>query len=267
MRNSPRQFSDEELEQALVELGTHLTYPANSDVSHAVIARLLARPRPRRWRLIILHPAVGYPLLAVFVLLVALLALSPGTRTTVASWFHLPGVSIRSGSTPPGPLGHNLALGDRLTLSAAQRKVPFHLLVPSVPALGAPDEVYLDASAGQRRVSLLYRSRPAIPRAAATGAGLLISEFQGSVFLAKLIPPGASVEPVIIQGEQGIWLSGRPHIVYYVDHQGKVKRDTIRLAGNVLLWQHSGITLRLEGRLSLPRALQIARSLRVVTMP
>jgi hypothetical protein len=53
-------------------------------------------------------------------------------------------------------------------------------------------------------------------------------------------------------------------VVYDLDRHGRLLRDTIRLAGNVLVWYHNGITIRMEGQLSLGRAIVIARSMRAL---
>jgi hypothetical protein len=66
---------------------------------------------------------------------------------------------------------------------------------------------------------------------------------------------------VNVNGDQGVWIAGRPHFLYYVDERGQLLRDTVRLAGNVLIWQHGRVTVRMEGRISLGRALKIAQSM------
>jgi len=49
--------------------------------------------------------------------------------------------------------------------------------------------------------------------------------------------------------------------MYYVDSHGKPLTDSVRLAGNVLLWQEGSITLRLEGEITESHALAIAASM------
>ena len=85
-------------------------------------------------------------------------------------------------SLPPVPspsLGSGLSLGDPMTLAQAQARVPFRIAVPSTPRLGTPDEVYVLETSSGAEVSLLYRARPGLPAASSTGAGLLVSQFQG----------------------------------------------------------------------------------------
>jgi hypothetical protein len=110
-------------------------------------------------------------------------------------------------------------------------------------------------------VSLVYRARRGLPQAASTGAGLLITEFERPYFDAKQLPPGTNLAQVRFDGDWGLWLSGAPHFLYYVDNRGKLLRDTVRLAGNVLIWHHGYVTVRMEGRISEGLALKIARSM------
>ncbi len=253
--------ADLELERALLDLGEHLQYPPVPDLSQAVRAHLERQPARRRRRVPFLRREVLYPALAAVAILAAVLAIFPGARSAVASWFQIAGVRIESGSVAPGPLGHNLNLGQRVSLDEAQRRVPFHILMPTLPGLNQPDEIYAGTPPFNGRVSLLYAARPGLPRASTTRAGLVISEFQRTYFVGKTIPPGAIVQPIQIAGEPGVWIAGHFHMMYYLDQHRALLRDTIRLAGNVLLWQHGAVTVRLEGHLSEQRAISIAQSM------
>ncbi|MDQ2741629.1 MAG: hypothetical protein M3Z66_04945, partial [Chloroflexota bacterium] len=202
MSEKPTDASDLELERALRDLGEHLKYPPVPDLAQAVRAQLERQPaRPRRSRSPFLRREMLYPALAAVAILAAVLAIFPGARSAVASWFQIAGVRIESGgsgSLAPGPLGHNLNLGARVSLDEAQRRVPFHILVPALPGLNHPDEIYAGTPPFNGRVSLLYAARPGLPRASTTRAGLLITEFQRTFFVGKTIPPGATVQPIEI---------------------------------------------------------------------
>ena len=67
---------------------------------------------------------------------------------------------------------------------------------------------------------------------------------------------------ISVNGGPGYWIEGEPHLFFYRDRSGNVRDETIRLAGNVLLWEQGELTLRLEGDLRLPQALRIAKSFR-----
>jgi hypothetical protein len=70
------------------------------------------------------------------------------------------------------------------------------------------------------------------------------------------------LERLTFDGGPAFWITGQAHRVFYRDKQGTIREETIRLAGNVLLWQRGALTLRLEGALDREEALRIAASLR-----
>jgi hypothetical protein len=252
--------SDADLELALVDLGPHLVYPPVPDVAGTVRAHLEQHPRRPARQFRLPRPAILYPIITAVVLIASVLTFTPGGRAAVASWFRVIGVRIEYGGSPPGPLGHTLDLGTRTSLAEAQRRTAFPILVPRDP--GSPDEVYTGTPPLAGSVSLLYRTRPGLPRSSAAGAGLLITEDQHAFLDVKLVPVLSSIVPLKILGDRAVWIAGLPHVVYDLDAHGRPVLDTIRLAGHVLVWYHRGITIRLEGRLSLDRATAIARSMR-----
>ena len=87
----------------------------------------------------------------------------------------------------------------------------------------------------------------------------LLTEFRGQeAYIEKLIEPEAKVERVDV-GDIGAWFE-EPHVLAFVDRNGRFRENTARLAGKTLLWQQGDVTLRLEGQLSKEEALRIARS-------
>jgi hypothetical protein len=263
-----RRLSDPSLEDALVELGRQVAYPPTRDLAAGVRARLEERGssgrgawrRPRRW------------LLLAAILLVALAAallLSPGARATLSRWLAVPGVVfITHPAHPiptPAPAGAALDLGMPVSLDAARHAVPYRVLVPALAGFRAPDEVYLGDV--PRQVALVYRARRSLPAAGGTGVGLLLTEFEGSLdpeqaFYFKGLAPGTTLRRVTVDGEQGYWLSGHPHLFFYAPPGQSPQAENIRLATNTLLWQRGGLTLRLESALDLDQALQVAASVR-----
>jgi hypothetical protein len=208
------------LEQSLTELGTHVRFPTTPDLSFSVRSAIESgqypsgtRPGIARGRTLVrpymrlpgsFARRVVYPALAAVVLVGAILGLSPAARTAIASWFHINGFGFSSGPVP-GPLGQNLDLGDRTSLAGAQKQVSFRLLVPRLAGLRSPDEVYVGSPPSTGRVTLLYHASREFPLASATGAGLLISEFQGKigdpVFFKKHLSNAFSLDfPVIGTG-------------------------------------------------------------------
>ena len=171
----------------------------------------------------------------------------PAARTAILDWLGLRGVHIvRVEKLPPAPAIGNLDLGRPVTLAEARRRAPW-LLVPA----DEPDSAYISTAIPGGKVSLLWGTP--------TSVRLLLTEFRGQdAYIEKLIEPEAKVEPVEI-GSIGAWLE-EPHVLAFLDRDGRFRENTARLAGKTLLWQQGDVTLRLEGELSKAEALRIARS-------
>jgi hypothetical protein len=93
---------------------------------------------------------------------------------------------------------------------------------------------------------------------------LLVSQFQGSErieLIKKVVEPRTMITPVTVAGEPGYFLSGATHFLYLAP-TALIRDERVRLARNVLLWQHGRLTLRLEGDLTVREAVLIARSFR-----
>jgi hypothetical protein len=207
---------------------------------------------------------------AVIVALAALLAYQP-SRETIANWLNLhtrfnqvPVLTTPS-PLPPGPLGQRLGLGGYSTLPKASAAVKWAVLVPS--SLGQPDEVYLQLPPDgppRGEVTLVYSARPDMAASAQTGVAVLVTEAQGKVnadFFGKVLGPDTTLEPVTVSGHQGYWIAGKPHVFFFVDANGLVRDETLRLATNTLLIDDGGTVVRIEGDLTKAQALQIASSL------
>jgi hypothetical protein len=275
-----REAASSALERDLTALGALVDFP-ELEVAAAVAARIAARPEPvrapRRMRAElrpVIRP-VWRPLVsvaaAVILLAGALLVFAPGVRTAVAGFLGLRGARIQvvpsaAPSLVPTSVGGPLLLGERVTLAEAQARVPFRIELPSDPRLGPPDEVFLTTRGSEPQVFLVWRARPGFPKATFTGAGLLLSEFRAWVderlLEKKVLGLGTTLESVEVNGEPGFWIAGKPHALLFYDANGNVIEDTVRLAGNVLLWQHGDLTLRLEAALPLDSVLDVARGVR-----
>ncbi len=240
-----------ELERELQMLGGEIAWPAAPDVSSRVRARV---KQDRESRLAWRRPvAIALAILAVAI--AAAMAV-PQARTAIFRWLGLTGAKIvRVEKLSPVPPQNNLDLGERVTLSKARADVDYHVYVPGKAS--DPDGIYLRHFPQGGQVSFVYGS-PARPR-------LLFTQFRGSSsaqFIEKQVTPQTRVERVTVKGEPGFWLAGRPHEFYFRGPDGEVIAESIRLAGNVLLWEHDGLLLRLEGRLDKDEALQLAESVR-----
>jgi hypothetical protein len=255
---------DASLETRLREIGGRLAFPA-VDVAAAVRARVAEAPGPQRAR-VIAFPRGRSMRRAVAAAVAAVLLLG---GAALAGRLGVPGLKVifEPNATPTPthvPVGRNLFLGKPTTVSAARGAVGFTIITPHGQGLG-PASVYIGTKPVGGRVSLVYPPRPGLPRSRYTNAGLLITQFSGQLdesFVKKLIFGGTRVTNVQVNGDQGLWFSGPPHELFYVDQDGSEFADSERLAGNTLVWSHGGVTIRLECRCGLPKALTIARSMR-----
>ena len=92
-----------------------------------------------------------------------------------------------------------------------------------------------------------------------------MQEFRGGIqagIFQKGVPPGSSVEPVMVNGVQGYWIVGGMRAFAYTDANGVFQYEDVRSAGNTLLWEQGGIVYRLESSLSKDAAVRIAASVR-----
>jgi hypothetical protein len=266
-----------DLESALVDVGRHLAFPPTPDLARRVLP-LRRAERRAAWQRLFQHPVrVAFAgLLVVLLALVGILAYSPEVRTAVAERLGLRGVPItqvtRVPSLAPAPFvsptvqyGAGLDLGEPTTLDGARSRLP--LLLPSGAELEQPDAVYLSPTSLGGTVSVVYGSRPGLGTAPETGVSLLLLEsrlppsgFQPAI-LGKSAGPETLLEEVSVNGGRGVWLEGAPHVLLLPDANGAFNQDRVRLAGNVLLWEQSGLLIRLEGTFSQTQALQIAATI------
>jgi hypothetical protein len=112
-------------------------------------------------------------------------------------------------------------------------------------------------------VALAYSPRPGIPLVKQTGLGVLVTEFRGDLnpgFMGKSLGPGTTLQETSVNGDPGWWIAGEPHVIY-VEVGGQGQTVTLRMAANTLIWEHAGVTYRIESGLSKADAFRIASSL------
>lgn len=272
----PTQPDVPDLELALRDLATALVVPATPDLASAVGVRLrgevglhrpdLARTTRRRpivrslWRSLAVAAALA--LLAVGAVLgvrhaMQLLEIGFGPGPTVAPSL---APSASDGRAP----GTRLGLGPTVTLDDARDATDDPILVPTL--LGSPDVVFLGDSRLRGQVALGYRPRPDLPAATTLdGLGLLVTQNAGSFdegLAFKLLRAGlAEVEPVDVDGAPGYWITGEPHVFWYLAPDGSFIEESERRVGDTLAWERGGVLHRVEGAGSLGQALAIARSM------
>ncbi len=261
----PRLISDVELERALRDLGPRYPYPPTPNLATRVRNRIAAQPiaPPRRldfWR----DPRRLALAAAVLLVLLGAAALAnPTTRDAIAHFFHVQGVIVTRQPSPLPSLSPvtPLDLGRRTTMADAQSAVSFKIAVPS--ELGEPDAVYVVTGIPGGEVALAYSPRPGIPLVKETGLGMLITEFRGDLvpgFIGKGVGPGTTLQETSVNGDPGWWIAGEPHMIY-VEVAGNGRPETLRMAANTLIWEHAGVTYRIESGLSRADAFRIAAGL------
>jgi hypothetical protein len=118
----------------------------------------------------------------------------------------------------------------------------------------APDEIRVAPGA---RVSYIWRDGNRVR--------LLVSQFPGSAsdpgLLKKLVSGTTSIEQLVIDGDRAVWLEGGPHVVYVLSSDGVVRDDRGWLAGNTLLVDHEGVTIRVEGDLAQDDAVDLVQAM------
>ena len=222
-------------------------FPPTQDLAASVAARLAAGEGthratfglPRRGRALAL--AVGLALL---------LAASAVAAPRVLDALGIGGVRIsqvRSVPAAPARPASEAELGRHVSLAEARLLVAFPIRLPR--ALPAPDAVYVRGDPPGGRVTLAY-------------GRLFLTQFRGDArpFIRKSLGPGTLLTPVTIRDVPGYRLTGRPHAIVFADARGEIREETLRLAGDTLLWTRDGVTYRLEGPAPTARALSIARS-------
>lgn len=258
---------DRALAALLEETGRHAAFPETPALSERVRARIERGPRPvavsalPRMRPPLLRPAVAGAL-AVAVALTVALSVSVTARRAVADLLGVVGIRVTFGDDPPAsprPARH-VTFGHPVSPEAASELAGFRVSIPE--AVAEEPAVYFDPSIGDRgMVSVVY------PKGAETLArvDLLVSQFVASVpeeYVKKLLTLGSDVVYTDVRGAPAFWVSGAPHFFYYEERDGEVRQETVRLAGDVLLWEDGGVTYRVEGADSLRDARRIAESLR-----
>ncbi|MEE8331861.1 MAG: hypothetical protein V3R84_08820 [Acidimicrobiia bacterium] len=276
--------------EALHSLRESINYPPEPDVSGEVLARITAAPVPWWRRPVVQLAAVTA---AIVVLVVGLV---PAAREEVASWLGIGGVTIEtlppptaapvtaptSSSAPvstappsttavppllPGAvesgLGEGLRLGQEIVSLTVEGAVGFRPLYPAleVPGrdyrLGQPDREFVDKGG---RAWMLYGSQRGLPEMQLPGLGMIVTQFEAdSSGILKQISAGDIEFIELGDGVLGLWLPG-PHQLVLPDADGSAVDG--RSAGNTLLWEQGGLTLRLESALSRDQAIAIAETFR-----
>lgn len=250
---------DPELEARLYDLGPVLSVPTGDALMDVVLDRVeqIDHDRPGRVRR---HRRLVVALVAAAVALLALLAYPP-TRTAIADRLGIGAVRFTvdqsNPSSPPGPAtpGPVATTPTQQALAEAQAEVSFPIRLPDPALAGAPVHVETepDPPVPGGLVSVAFERFTLTEVAAQPDQQAVVNKDLGS---------DTRLELLTVNGRDGAWIAGAPHAWAYLDPAGAVRTETIRRAGNVLLWEQGGVTFRIEGLESKADALQMAASLR-----
>jgi hypothetical protein len=223
-----------DLELELRGLAPSVEFPPERDLAPSVRARIgAARPRPGRLVLA----------LALVVVAVAVAFAVPPARSAILRWLGLGNARIEFvDRLPDVQTRRPLDLGYRTSLAAARKRVAYHVLTSSL--LGTPQEVHVRGD----QIAYVYGDNK-----------LVVLQSRGT-FFTKQVGPGTSVDRILVNGEEALWVSGARHFFGYIATNGESRPAELYLAGNALIWQRNELTLRLEGKVSRAEAVRIARS-------
>src|SRR5258706_7067522 len=244
-------LNDDQLAQVLADVGLRVAWPATPDLRARAPSRIAA-PRRLPWWRAFASPRYGFApaIITIALALLAVVALAPEARATATDILRLRGAEIFRGPVPtpsptrsPGsvsPTPFPLGIGVQVTLDEAKARAGFPVVVPSDPLLGAPDEVYLrTTSGGSTAVSLVYVVRPGIQTSAQAGVAAIVTQFSGATvdenIFAETLHKNTNLVQVTVNGQPAFWIQGTPHFFFYTTN-GAVLQETLRLAGNTLLW-------------------------------
>src|SRR5215213_3076560 len=179
-------------------------------------------------------------------------------------FFGLQGATVeRRPSIPSAPELRLLELGQRTTIERARAELGFTPVLPA--AADSPDGVFVSKRAPGRELSVTYRPAPGMPATGRAEVGLLLSEFRGDFapeYIGKITGQTTRIERLRVNGERAIWIEGAPHLFFYRASDSDFAERDLRLAHNVLLFEHGKLLVRLEGSFGRERATELARSLR-----
>ena len=265
----------EPLELLLFRAAQVVPTPDADRFGAAVTGRIRAEPRRTTSRPA--HPR--WVVAALVAASIAVITAVAPVRSAVAGLLGVDGVHITRNThpSPPPPASTTapstapanpldaLNLGLPTTLADAARLVGFPMRLPTTPAYRQPDAVYVGTPPAGGMASMVYLPRPDRPAPPSGDVAALLTEFRGHIeagFFQKMIGPDATLEAVQVGSAAGYWLAGSPHEFFYVNADGSVDTETLRLATNTLLWSVGGITYRFESGLSRDAAVALATSMR-----
>lgn len=270
-------MSDVALIDRLAALGEHLDgelADAADGLADSVVALLGAPGGEQPGHSVFARRARLWSVAAAVVLLVVLLAALPGPRRTIARWFGVGSVRIDPVVTtpvssaaadeqdPPATTAAGVAEPDpdplRLgpPVSADEAVAATGLPLPVAGSLGDPESFHLPGGP-QIVARYVIDDRTVL-------VAVLVGTTDEALFVKQVDQDQITPVEVLgldVDGARGLWIEGEQHTFGYLDADGQFGSEPLRLAGDTLLWERSGTTLRVEGARDLAEALEIAGSM------
>jgi hypothetical protein len=258
-------MDDRDLERTLSDIGARLDVPRR-DLWPAVRSRIAERRATPWWSRLPFGWRSFAPVAATLAVILAVAFLfTPPVADALGHLLSLPGIQIyRVPQTPSARPNASAPTfpGQRVASAAeASRIAGFTVRMPA--GLGDPSAIYVETA--PVRVTIVYASVPGIPVSPQAGVSAIVVEFKGTIetqIMAKAVGPGTTLDAVPLGSGVAYYLAGQPHQFFFRDPTGLVQPETLRLAGNTLLWQEDGTTYRLEAQVGRDEAVRIASTLR-----
>lgn len=238
------------LEAELRQLGRDLEHGwPGTEITASVLDRLgpppdPARPGPRAWL-----RRRRYTLAAALLALTVGIGANTPVGASVARWLGFGGVAVERPAETPSSLPTGVpSAGSGPSFDQAAGLVAF---VPAeAHGLGVPSGI--EVSADRRVLSMSWQGDDGPVR---------LDQFDGElswVWLKRSMPEDLRFARV--GAHEAVWFE-QPHPLTYLDAEGREHTAESRMAARTLVWVVDGVTRRLEGDLSLSRAVEIARAI------
>jgi len=253
-------MSEKEFENQIMEIASKYPYPETPVISSAVTeyARRISEKNHR--------PRKGWTWAASTALIILLygflITLSvPSVRAHILEFLQVGAIRIFT-SEPKNTLTSPFQeqsfysslddLAGETTLSLAQNKVSFSILLPSYPPeIGSPDRVFVQDFGGEA-VLLIWTTSKDL-----TDISLALLILGPGTIIDKTTPE--IVMYTSVRSQPALWTQGQ----HYLQIKGGEYRNvSLIVEGNILIWEKDGVTYRLETDLSLEEAVKIAESLK-----
>jgi hypothetical protein len=259
------------LEARLLAAGAAAAWPMTPDLRGPVLARIAAATPDLRGPVVariagarpVPEPPTRLPHRRPVVrgLALALIAAIVLAGVAAALGYRLPGLDIVVVPSLP-PAGAGFDLGSPVPLDEALAGEP-HVLLPS--ALPAPSTAWEIGAGNRRIVTVAWRAESGTPTLEESDLSMLLMAVKGQAddaFLSKALQPGTRIEPVMVGGERGWWISGAVHELLFRRPDGNAGTLTTRLVGDALVFSRDDTLYRFESALGKDATIAIADTLR-----